>query len=877
MFNLQMIWAVTKKEFRGYFLVPDAYVVITIFLILTGLYGFMIGDFLPNDDASLAGFLDGHRWVYLILVPALGMQMWSEERRSGTLELLFTLPIREWECVIGKFLAGMGVVISALILTFPTVITVCYLGSPDLGMIVCGYFGSICVAASYLALSSLASALSRNQVISYVLGAAACLAINLCGLQALSDLFSGVLEPIGDFLNGLGIRPHYQSFLRGIPDTRDLYYFAAVTTFGLFATMTVLWVRRSGGMGHLLSRLNGQPGGTEGRSENTQRTLIYSGGGLGILVIILLLLGCVMTHFHLRIDLTEGNMFTLSQSTQSIVKGIQTPVEIRFYLSRDRLSKWNAIQGYAKRVEDLLNEFAALDPHRLRVEKLDVIPRSAAEESAAVDGIRGVQVEGIGQVWFGIVVCCENRRAVIPDPTPMTESRLEYEIIRAVESVTRQHRLKVSVLSPLPVNGQLREGSASGSIPPWSFIKKLRETADVTILTLKTKTIDRKTTDVLLLINPVGLSASAAYAVDQYLMHGGKVIVFADPNCYYAAMAPHRLGIDLPPENLSSDIENMLKAWGVHFSSEVVAADMTLARLDPKTLQRMPCIVEPTAGSRTLNANHPATRKLRHLMLWFSAFESADPDTGIEKTVLLKTTGDAAICSKYIAHKHEDVMMRFKPDNKPKTLAALYQGKFRSAYGAVAPARFDPPRGGHLAQADSDAVLAVIGDADMLFDSFCQDLAENPFDPRSKISIAINDNQAFVMNLIDSLAGNIRLVDLRGERNLRRPFTRLHELKSDLEQTVIKSEKELILELYEAEGYLQRLREDPNASPSELERQQNRLDELIAQVTDLNSYRNRLAVIENQLIFWNIAALPVLLVLFAALFLSVVSYRRRAR
>lgn len=876
---MKMIRHIAWKEFRSYFLSPEAYAVIAVFLVLSALYGFMISQFLPNDDASLAGFLDGHRWVYLILIPALGMQMWTEEQRSGTLEMLFTLPVREWECVAGKFLAGLAVVATALALTFPAVITVCYLGSPDIGMILCGYLGSLLLAAAYLGLCSLASALSRNQIISYVVGATACLSLNLFGLQSLSDLFTGRLTPLADFFSAVGVRGHYQPFLRGILDTRDLYYFLAVTAFGLFGTLSVLWIRRSGGISDMMSRIGEKMCGKKRRDDSPAvcRSLIFSGRSLILLVWTLLACGFLFSHWHIRFDLTENNMFTLSEDSRKIIRAVDQPVEIRFYLSRDKLSKWTAVQGYAKRVEDLLNEYQQTAPERVRVLKMDVKPLSSAEESAAIDGINGVQLEDVGRVWFGISVCSGKNRMVIPDLAPLTESRLEYELTRAILEVTHPKLRRISVISPLPLGGLVRENSPDGSLPPWALIRTLRNYAQVKILPLSSTTSDLDDAEVVVVAHPAMLPQRTLYAIDQFLMRGGKVLMFIDPNCYYTVTAQHKLNLSFGVDMISSDAGNLLSGWGIPYSPDVVAADMTLARIDPQINQRLPCILEPSGDNGTINRTHPATRQLRHLMFWFGGFISGPPPPGVTETVLVKTTGDAAVCSKYIAHKHEEILMRFKPDQKPKTLAAWYQGRFRSAYGKTPSAMFEVPRDGHQSESDSAAALAVVCDADMLFDAFCHDTAENPLDPREKIKVQINDNQAFVLNLIDAAADTEGLTALRGERSLRRPFVRLHRLKSELEQKVMRSEKELIQELYAAEATLQELRESRSTQEKELDGQQKKVDALIKELSNINAYRNQLATMENKLFFWNVAAVPLALLIFGAAFLTLTAYRRRAR
>src|SRR5580658_3820905 len=189
--SLNNIRAITKRELAGYFSSPVAYVFIVIFLFLMGLFTFMMGGFFERGQASLEdSFFIWHPWLYLFLVPAVGMRLWAEERRVGTLELLLTLPITAWQAIVGKFLASWIFLLLALILTFPVVITVNYLGAPDNGVIFAGYVGSLLMAGAYLAISCATSAMTRNQVVSFILSVVACLFLVLCGFPPVTNLRS---------------------------------------------------------------------------------------------------------------------------------------------------------------------------------------------------------------------------------------------------------------------------------------------------------------------------------------------------------------------------------------------------------------------------------------------------------------------------------------------------------------------------------------------------------------------------------------------------------------------------------------------------------------------------------------------------------------
>ena len=241
------IKAIMKRELGGYFTSPIAYVFLVIFLLLTGFFTYTIGNFFERGEASLVSFFTWHPWLYLFLVPAVGMRLWSEERRLGTMELLLTMPITAWQAIVGKFLASWLFLALALVLTFPVMITVNLLGDPDNGVIVTGYVGSFLLAGSYLALSCMTSALTRNQVISFILSVVICLFLILAGYTPVTDLLTRFASPVVvDVIAAFSVMTHFEGFQRGVLDMRDVLFFASVMFFALFTTGVIIRNQRAG-------------------------------------------------------------------------------------------------------------------------------------------------------------------------------------------------------------------------------------------------------------------------------------------------------------------------------------------------------------------------------------------------------------------------------------------------------------------------------------------------------------------------------------------------------------------------------------------------------------------------------------------------------
>jgi len=244
---MRIVSTIVRRELGAYFTSPVAYVFLVIFLLLTGFFTFTAGNFFERGEASLAAFFGWHPWIYLAVVPAIGMRLWAEERRSGTLELLFTMPISTWQAIVAKFLASWLFIGVALALTFPAIITVNVLGEPDNGAIFAGYVGSFLLAGAYLAITCMTSAMTRNQVVAFILSVVACLFLVLAGFNPVTDLMTRWASPaLVDTVAAFSVVTHFDGFTRGVIDTRDLFFFLSVIGFSLAATGVILRGHRAG-------------------------------------------------------------------------------------------------------------------------------------------------------------------------------------------------------------------------------------------------------------------------------------------------------------------------------------------------------------------------------------------------------------------------------------------------------------------------------------------------------------------------------------------------------------------------------------------------------------------------------------------------------
>ncbi|MBD3648707.1 MAG: ABC transporter permease subunit [Pseudomonadales bacterium] len=239
-------FVIFKREFASYFSTPLAYVFILIFLVLSGVFTFYLGSFYEREQADLTPFFSFHPWLYLFLVPAVSMRLWSEERKSGSIELLMTLPVTRMETILGKFIAAWLFTGIALVLTFPLWLTVNYLGDPDNGVILTSYIGSWLMAGGFLAIGSCMSALTRSQVIAFILCGLVCLLFVLAGFPLVLNVFKGWTPTMFiDTLASLSFLTHFSSISKGVLGLRDLLYFLSVIVLWLIATSIVLEVKQA--------------------------------------------------------------------------------------------------------------------------------------------------------------------------------------------------------------------------------------------------------------------------------------------------------------------------------------------------------------------------------------------------------------------------------------------------------------------------------------------------------------------------------------------------------------------------------------------------------------------------------------------------------
>ena len=611
-------------------------------------------------------------------------------------------------------------------------------------------------------------------------------------------------------------------------------------------------------------------------------TMLYSTVGVAAMFVLLVGFNILGSAFKQRIDLTKERAFTLSAGTKAILKKIDTPIKLRFYWTRSENATPETVflRNYAQQVEDLLDEFKQYAGGKLTIQKFNPLPDSDAEDSAKLDGVEGQVISAEGEPFYlGLAVHMLDETVAIPFLSPSRERMLEYDIARAISQVLTSKKPIVGVMSALPVFGEfnpmmMRMGQRGQE--PWILINELKRDFEVKEVAVSVDKIDDDI-KVLVVIYPREISDGAQYAIDQFVLRGGKVVAFLDP----LSIADNRSNPSNPLQGAMSSgatMDKLLKAWGIEFDVGKAAADMTYKtaiRGQDGRPQEAPAVLSLTKDA--MNGEDALTSQLDNLLLPYPGVFTGTPAAGLKETVLLKTSKNAQLIDKIMA-QFGGADKDFKPADKEYALAVRLTGKFKTAFpdgkpgdksaekkdeGEKKDEKKTEPKGESLKESSADGVVVLIGDSDMIFDPVCVQV-QNFLGQR--IVIPQNGNLNFAQSVVEQLAGDSNLIGVRSRATLNRPFTVVKRMQEKAQESYRAKIKELEASLSETQqklNELQRTKEKGQRFILSAEQQQEltkfRQKEAEAK-KELKQVRKNLSrdvdSLENRLKWINIAAMP---------------------
>jgi ABC-type uncharacterized transport system involved in gliding motility auxiliary subunit len=613
--------------------------------------------------------------------------------------------------------------------------------------------------------------------------------------------------------------------------------------------------------------------------------ILYSAAGIVAMGLILIAVNILIGAVRQRVDLTKEKAYTLSAGTRSILRKLDTPVTIRFYCTQSENATPETVylRDYARRVEDLLGEYKQAAGGKLVVQKFNPQPDSDAEDSARLDGVEGQELSNGEKFYLGLAVSMLDEKQAIPFLAPDRERLLEYDLSRAISRIETPEKPVIGVMSPLPVFGSpanpmmMQMGQPGQGQEPWALIGELKNDFNVKRVEMNADKIDDDL-KVLLVIHPRDISDKAQFAIDQFIMRGGKLIAFLDPQSL----------MDRPPQQnpmmgempgKGSSLDQLLKAWGIQFDTSKVVADMNfkmqLRNGDaPAFLSVTPEGIDP---------NDIVTSELDNLWLPFAGAFTGTPIPGLKETVLVKSTADSQLVEGIMAQMSGDSIVKsFKPSGTSYALAIKLSGKFKTAFPDGEPGEeksTNKVATATLKESKSDNTAILVGDADMVYDQFALRQQQTPF---GNFATALNGNLNFAQNAVEQLAGDSDLITVRSRATQNRPFSRIKKMQAEAQEAYQSKIKELedslvdtrqrLSELQQAKQGNQRFILSPEQQ-AEIEKFRKKETEANMQLKEeRKKLRRDIDSLETRLKWENILAMPVVVALSG---ISLALYKRK--
>jgi ABC-type uncharacterized transport system involved in gliding motility auxiliary subunit len=613
-----------------------------------------------------------------------------------------------------------------------------------------------------------------------------------------------------------------------------------------------------------------------------RENLVYSAIGVAALFFILVAVNFIFAHTPLRADLTDGKLYTLSDGTVKALQGLDGTVRVKLYASQGEAVPV-PLRSFAQRVQDMLGEFARAAGGKLEIVRRDPQPDSEVEDEAQLDGIEPQQLQTGEQFYLGVAVSQLDRRQTLPTLSPQRERLLEYDLARAIARVGTAEKPVLGLLSALPVLGEKFNPFTRQGSEPWVLANELKRDYNLKPVNFITDSID-PSIKVLLAIHPRDLPESTEYALDQFVLRGGKLIAFVDPYAYFDQQPSPIPGIG--GGGTSSTLPNLFKAWGIGMNPGKVVADVVYAsgqgqRYTPTVL---------TLNRTAFDRNDVVTSQIETLLYAFGGVFDVKPVEGLKVTELVKSSPNSMLVDNVVATvSGEPAMKGFQPDNKSRPLALRLSGKFKTAFPDGKPKDPGKKTGetkqeNNLKEGSGENSVILVADVDMLQDGAAVDVQE-VFGRR--IIVPSNGNLAFAQSMVEQLAAGDALISLKSRASAFRPLTVVRQMEARAQAQYFGRLKSLEDEVQKTVDKLQALRKARGAdaksarilTPEEQLEITNLNKKKLATQKELKELRKNLRQDAEALVFWtklaNIALMPLLVVL-AGLAVFLIKRRRQA-
>ena len=784
--NIGFVRALVKRDLWKYFTSPTGYVFITLFILLSAAAAFWQNRFFLNNLANLDQLNQVFPYLLVFFIPALTMPVWAEERKQGTDELLFTLPATSLEVVLGKYVATLGIYTAALLLSLSHVLVLFWLGSPDLGLMFSNYLGYWLMGSAMIALGMLASLLTSNATIAFVLGAA------LCSLFAFGDSAAALSPTLGGLLGSVGVLDSFEDFARGVVSLSGLLYFASLTALALYLNVLLVgkrhWPRQADGYPMWLHHL--------------VRTVA--------LIIAVISINAVLGRTSIRLDVTAERLHSLSAATRNLLRELPTDrtVFIQAYVSPDIPEQFVQTR---ENLLGILNEVDSLGGSRIQVliedtepftqssrdarEKFGIVPRSVPNLSSAQ--------AGSSAVFLGVAFTSGAQEHVIPFVDRGLS--VEYEITRSIRVVAQTDRKKIGVLS---TEAKLFGGfdfQTMQSAPGWSIVEELKKQYEV--VQVSSSGPIPEDLDALLVALPSSLPQEEMAGLLAYIQEGNPTLLLIDPlPVINIALAPsERSGANMnpfmqqqaaPPAE-KGDIQRFMSEIGVSWNSASIIWDTynphpDLAQLPPEVV----FVGRGNENEETFNEQHQGSAGLQELVLLYPGQMEQAAGSDYEFQPLLKSgyvSGQASyfqMVQRSFLGAQINPNLPHQPDPRDYVLAAHIRGTIESTDSEAAD---QEEEGGSedSSTEESDETPPSPKSLDVLVIADLDFISEQFFQIRAGGLKNLNfDNITFFLNCIDVLVKDESFITLRRKRVRHRTLERVEEQTRNFIEGRVKEEED---------------------------------------------------------------------------------------
>ena len=621
--------------------------------------------------------------------------------------------------------------------------------------------------------------------------------------------------------------------------------------------------------------------------KKSLETILYSSAGIVVMLVLAIAVNVITGAKPVRADMTQEKAYTLSAGTRAILQKLDTPVKIRFYCTQSDTATPETVylKDYARQVGDLLQEYQQVAGKNLIIQKFDPQPDSDAEDSARLDGLEPQQLPGVDEFYLGLSISLPGTSVAIPFLSPDREKLLEYDITRALSQVINPEKPVIGVMSSLPVFGApsnpMMEQMGQQGAPPWTIIQQLQQDYNVRQIEMDAAKIDDDV-KVLVVIHPKGISDQAQYAIDQFVLRGGKLIAFLDPLSAYDSRQQNPMEGGMGGN--SSTLDKLLPAWGIQFDTSKVVADLDFKmqlRGQNNEPEDAPAWLALTPDG--INRNDIATSEIDSIWLPMAGAFTGAPAAGLQEAVLLHSSKDAELADAFMASMGgQGIMNSFKTTGVNYNLAIRLTGKFKTAFPGGNPANTETNAAAKtddsLKESKAETSVVLFGDSDLLADAFSLRKENSPF---GELSSAMNANLDLAQNLIEQMAGDSNLIAVRSRASLSRPFTRVKQMEAAAEASGEAKVAELQKSLEDTQqrlGELQQQQKDTNLKEQQAEVDNFRKKE--AQVSlelrqARKDLRKEVVSLETRVEWLNILAMP-LAVTLAGIMIAVVKRKKNS-